>query len=258
MDGGAGSQPGGEASGDRALLCRALADDLELLALLHDREPTAAVIEALKRCPFEQQLALRLESEASKAALAAFAEALSDVPTPLSAADLDVLAAGFADVYLRYAYRAAPTESVWMTEDGLDRQGPMLDIRAELQRYGVRLADWNNRSEDHLVPQLRFVARLLNDAAAASQSPEPAVRFLDRHVLRWSHAFAKQLVRASAPPFYAALAVLTACILDEQRDRLAAITGIARPAPELLPSEQKARKPGPEDERYVPGVAPSW
>ena len=145
-----------------------------------------------------------------------------------------------------------------MTEDGLDRQGPMLDIRAEHKRYGVRLADWNNRSENHLVPQLRLVARLLADAAGGKRSLEPAVRFLDRHILRWSHAFARQLVRASAPPFYSALAVLTACILDEQRDRLATMTGISRTAPELFPSEQKLRQPGPEDERYIPGVAPSW
>ena len=247
-----------EANDDLARLCRALADDLELLALLHDREPTAAVIEALRLCPFEEQLTVRLRGSPAKAALAAFAVAVSDIPATPTSADLDELAAGFADVYLRHAYRAAPTESVWLTEDGLDRQGPMLDIRAEHQRYGVRLADWNNRSEDHLVPQLRFVARLLDDAAAGARTLETAVRFLDRHILRWSHAFARQLVKVDAPPFYSALAVLTACILDEHREQLAQMTGIARPEPELLPSEQKAPKATPEDERYVPGIAPSW
>lgn len=260
------------AGGDIRPLALALADDLELLAILHDREPTEALLLALRRAPIEAQLALRLTTSVSHAALTAFSAALADIPADCDAQTLDALAAGYADVYLRHAYRAMPTESVWLTEDGLDRQGPMLAVREAHRRHGLRMTDWNNRPEDHLVAQLRFLSALAERAEDARQL-EPVVRFLDDHLLRWIHLFAARLVEVDAPPLFAAMAVLTACYLDEARAHLHAVTGIAlpprivEPAPPAIEALPTARAPrvrvtrkasDQEDRPYVPGVAPSW
>lgn len=106
------------AGGDIRPLALALADGLELLAILHDREPTEEIfLGAPSRADWEAQLALRLTTSVSHAALTAFSAALADIPADCDAQTLDALAAGYADVYLRHAYRATPTESVWLTED---------------------------------------------------------------------------------------------------------------------------------------------
>jgi hypothetical protein len=80
---------------------------------------------------------------------------------------------------------------------------------------------------------------------------------MDRHILRWTRLHAIRLVQARAPDWYAALSLLTASYLDEIRDHLAVMTGIARPEPEdasakAEPKRSEAAQP------YVPGVAPSW
>lgn len=246
---------------ERAMaIVRAIADDLDVLAILHDREPTADLLTALHASPIAEQLTLRLTTQEALAAIDAFVLAVGELPRFADAKALDQLAADYADVYLRHRYRAAPTESVWLSEDGLDRQGPMLSIRAQLRRHGVKLLDANLRTEDHLVSQLHFFAHLLA-SDAPGDGPKAAARFLDAHLLRWVHQFAGRLVQVSAPPFYAALAVLTVCYLDEARQHLAEITGIARavPQPTGAPTTAgKAQQTCGDDLRYVPGIAPSW
>ena len=50
----------------------AIASDLELLAELHDREPSREWLEAARACPIQAQLGLVLESVAGRTALVAF------------------------------------------------------------------------------------------------------------------------------------------------------------------------------------------
>jgi hypothetical protein len=83
------------------------------------------------------------------------------------------------------------------------------------------------------------------------------VHFLDDHILRWIKAFAARLVSVHAPPFYSALAVLTATWLDEVRDHLGEVTGIARPAAPAHPEPLLAAV-DEADAPYIPGMAPSW
>lgn len=237
-------------------ILRAIADDFELLALLHDREPSAALIDAMRACPLADQLSLRLADAASLQALEALRAALLDLPAVIGPETLDTLAVGYADVYLRHVYRAAPTESVWTTEDGLDRQGAMLDIRAEHAAHGLRMTDHAARPEDHLVMQLRFLAELI---AGPRTDPEAAARFLDAHLMRWICPFASRLVHTGAPPLFAAIAVLTACYLDEARRHLAALTGVAVAEPTPPPDGKRSAGTPPAEERpYLPGAAPSW
>lgn len=235
----------------------AAGSDLGLIADLHDHEPAASLIEALRNCPLDQGLALALRSKEARAALDAMRAAVADVPSPVDDAALDELATGYADIYLRYAYRASPAESVWLTEDGLERQAPMFALREVYRRNGLRSTDWAGRSEDHLVVQLRFAGRLLGTIESTEQLAEVA-RFLDAHLLLWIRRFAAQLVNAGAPDWYAALALVTATYLDELREHLAQITGIARPMPP--PEAKKARQESrdEEDRPFVPGIAPSW
>lgn len=234
----------------------AVASDLDVLASLHDREPAGTIVEALKKAPIEAQLGLVLVSEPALSALAAFALAVDDVPLPVTEAALDELAAGYADVYLRYAYRAAPEESVWLTEEGLQQQGPMFAAREFYRRNSLRSTDWARRPDDHLVVELRFLSQLI-ESARDKAAFEEAARFLDCHLLRWVKRFAVRLVQANAPNWYAALALLTASYLEELRDHLADLTGLERPKVE----PPRTGKPAPaaeQDGPYVPGIAPSW
>lgn len=228
----------------------AVASDLEMLAALHDQEPSAAIVAALKQAPLQEQLALVLVSEAALSALAAFALALDEVPCPPDQAALDELAAGYADVYLRYTYRASPEESVWISEDGLQRQAAMFDAREFYRRHSLAATDRSKRPEDHLVVELRFLGRLME-----RQDFTEVARFLDAHLLRWVKRFAVRLVQAGAPNWYAALALLTASYLEELRDYLVELSGVERAKPE--PELKKAVSP-PSDAPYIPGIAPSW
>lgn len=249
-----GAPPVAVEAAERAAVARfaaALADDFDLIANLHDREPGREVVEAARQAPIGDQLGLRLVSDRAQEALAAFARMLDDLPPTIGDDVLQDLAAGYADVYLRHTYRAAPTESVWLTEDGLERQAPMFRVREWYRRHNLVVTDWASRPDDHIVLQLRFTAHLLRTGAIAD-----AARFLDAHLATWAPRFAERLVHAGAPDWYAAIALLTACYIDEARAHLAAITGIAVPAAAVTTAPLEASADGAEAP-YVPGVAPS-
>lgn len=234
----------------------AVSGDLELFAGLHDREPAAETIAAVQICPIEQQLGLMLTSEQGRAAVAAFGLAAGALPNPMTADALDELAAGFSDVYLRHTYRASPTESVWMTEDGLEQQAPMFDVRDWYRRHDLVVTDWANRPDDHIVLQLRFLAHAVAHAGQPEDLADVA-NFLDAHLMQWSKKFAVRLVQAGAPDWFSAVALLNASYLEELRDHLVVITGVARPLPPA-PPKTKARPELSEERPYMPGVAPSW
>lgn len=246
-----------EMPGDAALhaFAAAVASDLETIAALHDRELTAAIVEALQKAPLEDQLALMLTSEPALSAFSAFALALDEIPAPVTQEALDELSAGYADVYLRYTYRAAPEASVWLTEEGLQRQGPMFAARDFYRRNSLVSTDWAKRPDDHLVVELMFLAQLFAHARVEDDFVV-ACEFLDEHVLRWVKRFAVRLVQARAPNLYAALALLTASYLEELRDHLTGLCGVERPKPDAERKKATAVSEGPAP--YIPGIAPSW
>lgn len=249
----AGSHPRADAA---VKFLSAVADDLELLANLHDREPTAELIEAARDFPVQQAFGLILASEPALCALSAVALAAGALPKPVDATALEELATGYADVYLKYTYRASPTESVWLTEDGLERQAPMFKVRAFYRRHGLVSTDGANRPDDHLVIELRFLARLMREGCESLEAVADAARFMDEHLLHWVKKFAFKLVDAGAPDWYAAIALLTESYVEELRDHLTALTGHERPKPQ--PAVPRAGAPKQIEERYVPGAAPSW
>jgi TorA maturation chaperone TorD len=231
----------------------AAAEDLLLLALLHDRELTRKQISSLREHCYDDFLGLNLRGERARQALNLLRQGLTDLPTELTDASLDALAVDYAEIYLTYGLRASPCESVWLDEDNLALQSPMFRVRAWYRRYGLAVEDWRKRSDDHLVYELRFLAQLLRG------DPEPAAlaevaQFLDEHPLRWIDRFAERVCTRCATRFYAGLALLTAAYLDELRDLLAALIGQPRPAApaDMPPPDADADAP------YVPGTSPGW
>ena len=236
----------------------AIAADLELLADLHDREPSREWLEAARACPIQAQLGLVLESAAGRAAQVAFDAAVAELPEDLSQQDLDGLAAEYANIYLRFLYRAAPCESVWIDEEGLQQQAPMFDVEAWYRRHNLVSQDWAKRSGDHLVVELRFAAFLFSQAKDRDGLAE-AARFMDEHLLRWTGRFARRVAAETPLPYYAAAALLTLAYLEELRDHLETAANLPRQAP---PAPVKTAQPvltcGDEVRPYVPGTAPSW
>jgi putative dimethyl sulfoxide reductase chaperone len=207
-----------------------IAVDLELLAVLHDREPSREWLEAARACPVQEQLGLMLETPEGHAALVAFDAAVAGLPRDLSQKDLDGLATEYANIYLRFLYRAAPSESVWMDEDGLERQAAMFDVTAWYGRHNLVSTDWAKRPGDHLVIQLRFLAYLFAHAKDREGLAE-AARFLDRHLLVWVGLFARRVAGEASLPYYAAAARLTHAYLEELRSQLEVAANLPREAP---------------------------
>lgn len=231
-----------------------VADDLTLLARLHDAEPEAAVLELLRRRPVAECLALLLSSPAAEDGLQMIDAFLAEMPEPVDAGSRDELAADFAAIYLTCARRASPTESYWLTEDHLERQEPMFAVRRWYAHHGLMARDWRKRADDHLVLEIEFVAALLRDGRDVAL--HDAARFMDRHLLAWAPGFFEAVATRAGTGFYAGLALLSAAHLDAVRDLLQALTGEARVAPSSGPS---ATGPGCATVHpFVPGRGPGW
>jgi TorA maturation chaperone TorD len=234
------------------------AEDLQLIALLHDKELDRDLIHALWQDCYEDFLGVRLQGERSTVALALLREGLTEIPAELGQATLDQLASDYADIYLTYGLRASPCESVWLDDDSLTLQEPTFRVRDWYRRHGLTAEDWRMRSEDHLVLELRFLAHLL-DGTTEPVALEEAARFMDEHLLLWIDGFAERVAARCATRFYAGLAMLTAAYLDELRDLLAELLDAPRPTREELEAAVKACAPSQEVEGpYLPGAAPSW
>jgi len=221
--------------GDASLLDTfrgAVADDLRTFAALHGRELDQPAIADLKRLDFPANLGLRLTSELAAQGAAAMRAALAALPADAGPDVLDELAVDYVDIYLTHALRAAPTESVWLDRENLERQEPMFAVRDYYRRHGLRVIDWAKRPDDHLVTQLEFLAHLFREGH--DDALAEAAGFLDEHLRRWLGQFAKRVAQRCQTPFYAALAMLTMVYIEELRDILAALLDKPRPSREEL------------------------
>ena len=229
----------------------AVREDLCALATLHDREIDAATLVELKRRDFPVNFGLRLRSEEGRRAAELMYEAVAGLPEILEASVLDELAGDFADIYLTFVLRAAPTESPWLDPDHLERQEPMFAVRAYYRRHGLKVLDWSKRPDDHLVTQLLFLAHLFMspDMAAFRE----AACFLDENLRRWIGRFAARVAQRCATPFYAGLALVTAAYIEELRDLLSSLLGEPAPARAVLEalSDRPALNSGRADRRIA-------
>jgi len=239
------------------LFCQVVADDLEMLAVLHDREADAALLQTLKAERFPSGLGLRLESEAGREASAALSALLERMPSELDEEFLDELASDFADIYLNNTLSASPLESVWIDEEGLICQEPMFQVRAWYKRFDLAVPDWRKRPDDHLVAQLQFISKVVRKAGADSLSE--MATFMDEHLLRWLPEFAERVSTRCATAYYSALVYLTSAYVAEMREMIAEITGEPVPTKEEIDERMKPKvDPVEVPVAYMPGMEPSW
>ncbi|MDK9694788.1 MAG: molecular chaperone TorD family protein [Siculibacillus sp.] len=239
-----------------------VARDLRLLALLHDREPTVELLEALRARRIEDLFALPLADERGLEALDFFRAALSEKITRTDRSGIDELAADFAAIYLNHTHRVAPSESPWIDPEGLTAQQPMFEVRDWYRHWGLEAPNWRERPDDHLVVQLGFIAHLLDlvDKPAALLD---AACFLDRHLLRWYGSFADGVARRSWTAYWAAVANLTAVHLDALREWLGRSPGCERVDMESVEAEKSRRREAAIAETcasagaFVPGAGPT-
>lgn len=230
-----------------------LAAGLRVLIRFHDREIDTALLAELDRHAVAAGLVGLMRTAEGVAAAEALAQALAGIGATPGEARLDGLAAEYADLYLTHGYRVSPSGSVWLTEDKLERQLPMFDVRDWYEHYGISVPNWRVRADDHIVHELEFVTFLCQRGAEVPASD--AARFLDLHVLPWVPAFCDRAGERVADPLYQAVMALTKACLDELRDTLEDITGLPRDIRPLPGPVQPAAR---EDTSYLPGVEPSW
>lgn len=232
-------------------------DDLNFLARFHDREIDREFIEGLRVGAFSDFLSVVLESEACGQAVAAMEKALAMLPCQTDRQLIDNLASEYANIYLCHNYRIAPTGSVWLTEEKLERQEPMFAVREWYKKYDVSVPDWRIRSDDHITHELQFLGYLCD--LGTTESLADAAAFMDECMLVWIPDFATAVAERSQEPIYLASAQLTAAYLEELRDHLEAITGVKRPLPEVAEQKQSTTLYDIDEDRpFVPGMAESW
>lgn len=208
----------------------ALADDLDQLIRLHDRELDTETLAALRAADFPRGLALLPDGEAGVAACTKMAAALAE------AATVDDLAADYAAIYLNNSLGASPYESVWLDDEHLTCQQPMFELRETYAAAGFRVAD-RGRHDDHLVWQLHYLSRLLTNPAV---DPEKPANFIDEHIGYWFPDFARRVALCCETPFYAALAELTCSWLIRFRLLLSEINSL--PLPERKATGERIRR----------------
>jgi|GEM_PF-420737 len=253
-----------EAISDNAGVGKALAADLKLLARLHDRELDAETLNAFKAEPVARWFNLRLHGPAFDEACRLISGALESMSDASDSAILHEHAAEYAAIYLTHAYRAAPTESVWRDEEGLERQAAMFATRDWYEHFGVKVPNWRTRSDDHIVHEIEFLSLLLetsNDKQILVQS----ARFLRDHPLVWIPEFCRRVVQRCKLPLYAGFALLTVTYIEHLAEFLGLLSGLDMTPPplQLAPlAEAKGVKGAtcgdPPTSRYVPGLEPSW
>lgn len=234
---------------------KAIADDLAFLARLHDRELDRDTLDRLATAPPASWFSLSLASEEARVGFELLTGFLADYDARPDGrqALVEALAADYADLYLTFGKRLSPTESFWLTEDHIERQEPMFEVRRWYHHHGLSARDWRKRPDDHLVHQLEFAAHLLVEADPIQV--KDAGRFLDRHLLRWSKSFLGGMARQAATPFYAGLGLVTEAALEAVRTVLEEITGEPRTLADQLP-ENRGNEAA--EAAFLPGQAPNW
>ncbi len=240
-----------------AELCRTVAEDLSLLAMLHDTEPGEQLLSLLRKDGFSQVLGFRLNSEQGLHSLHAFDQALSSLPEKIDSETMDELAADYASIYLNYGIKASPEESVWIDEENLACQNSMFQVRNCYEHHGLGVEDWRKRPDDHLVLQLQFMQYLFETGPGLDAVTEVA-QFMDEHLMRWLMPFAQRVSSRCETAYFAVVALVTAHYCEELRDLLAEI--ICQPRPTAAEIDQRMKPTQALEEatqQYTPGVGPA-
>lgn len=234
-----------------------LAEDLQMLATLHIREPDGDFLQILKDERFPSGLGLRLTSELGLKASDAATRVITMLPEAPDQKAMDELAADYAGIYLNHSIQASPEESVWIDEENLTYQDSMFQVREWYGRYGMSAPNWRIRPDDHLVLQLEFIGLLLTGEVDHQRLQEVA-RFMDEHLLRWLMDFTERVTARCDTDYFASVAMLTGAYCEELRDLIADVLNQPRPTKEEI---DERMKPNPREDpvpvAFVPGVGPA-
>ena len=235
---------------------RHVAEDLQVLATIHDHEPDAALLKQLKAVDFPSSLTLLPETEPGIEAMTLVRQALSALSTDPNQEILDELAADYASIYLNHNISASPEESVWLDEDSLMCQQSMFQVRSWYESNGLEIPDWRLRPDDHLVYELQFIAFLL-DRDEQMETLEKTATFMDEHLLRWLGNFGERVLVRCDTPYFAGIAALTAAYCEELRDILAEVLQQPRPTREEIEERmQPKQRPEAVPVSFTPGMGP--
>lgn len=196
----------------------AIEDDLQSLAVLHDREPSKALVSVMRDVSFPNNLGLRINSKTAQNARTLFANFFATLGADIDDQIIERLSVDYADIYLNFSCRASPTESPWTDEDGLDRQSSMFAVRKFYRNRGLAVQNWAKRSDDHVVHQLQFLAHLFKTGHV--EALREAGEFLDAHPLCWIEQFATQVVNHSHSSYFSGVALITSAYLTALRQLL--------------------------------------
>ena len=233
-----------------------VAEDLQVLATLHDHEPDATLLQQLKAVEFPSSLTLLPETEPGIEAMTLVQQALSALSTDPDQEILDELAADYASIYLNHNISASPEESVWLDEDSLMCQQSMFQVRSWYESNGLEIPDWRLRPDDHLVYELQFIAFLLNKDEHM-ETLEKTATFMDEHLLRWLGNFGERVLVRCDTPWFAGIAALTAAYCEELRDILAEVLQQPRPSREEIEDRmQPKHRPEAVPVSFTPGMGP--
>jgi len=233
-----------------------VAEDLQLLATIHDREPDAALLKELKTLDFRSCLTLMLDTKPGIEAMSIMHHALSTLPDDPDQDTLDELAADYASIYLNHNISASPEESVWLDEDSLMCQQSMFQVRSWYESNGLGIPDWRLRPDDHLVYELQFVAWLLKQDDQI-ETLEKAATFMDEHLLRWLGNFGERVAVRCDTAYFAGAAALTAAYCEELRDIMAEVLQQPRPSREEIDERMQPKQPSVEvPVAFMPGMGP--
>ncbi len=238
----------------------AIADDLQLLALLHDREISSPRLEQLQEFSFVQDLQVKLHSAMASETVKRLDQVTAGWAKECQSELIDELASDYAAIYLNHTYRASPLESVWIDDENLSCQQPMFRVRKIYEKYGLACENWRMRSDDHLVCQIQFYIHLLKSEVISETIIKDLAQFYDEHLFRWLGKFSQRVADRCHTEFYALLAILTHCYLEQIRDFFGEILETPRPAISEIESRMaKGMQAEPAVElKYFPGVTPGW
>jgi putative dimethyl sulfoxide reductase chaperone len=143
------------------------------------------------------------------------------------------LAAEFAALFLNASRQPVyPFESVYTSKEGLLMQRARDEVLNEYRRAGLERIQAFKEPEDHIALELEFMSYLCNktldslqaqDRTAAHESLEWQKRFFDEHLVVWIPRFCKDLVQFAQSDFYKGLALLTAELLEMERETIPAL-----------------------------------
>lgn len=236
--------------------CSAIADDLNMLAALHDNEVEERLLNAMDVSDFPMQLGLKMKTEQACDAQLMMKQALIELPRSFDKKTIDTLAADYADIYLTYSFRASPYESVWLDEENLERQAPMFEVRSWYKRFGLAVPDWRIRADDHLVHQLQFLAFLFSQDNREELLEEIA-NFMDQHLLKWLGLFAQRVAERCTTSYFAAAALLTDAYCEELREILVYVFELQRQITDEKSKTQTTKEIPEIPLQYMPGMGPT-